>query len=114
MATTWKEDETMKLIELWGDGAIQAMLEGSRRNKDIFVRISRSMVENGYEKTGDQCSSKIKKLRLAYKKNKDKKGKTGTENIDWKYYEAMDSVLGYKPATQPPVIVDSSAETEDV
>ena len=26
----------------------------------------------------------------------------------------MDSVLGHKPATQPPVIVDSSAETEDV
>ena len=30
----------LKLIEVWGDGAIQAMLEGSRRNKDTFLRIS--------------------------------------------------------------------------
>ena len=61
------------LIEWWGDGAIQAMLEGSRRNKDVFLRISQSMGKAGYEKTGDQCSCKIKKLRLEYRKIKDKK-----------------------------------------
>ena len=26
----------------------------------------------------------------------------------WKYFEAMDSILGHKPATQPPVLVESS------
>ena len=54
------------LIKLWGDDAIQAMLEVSQRNKDIFVRISQGMNEDGYNKNGEQCSSKIKKLRLEY------------------------------------------------
>ena len=27
------EEETIKLSEIWREGAIQAMLEGSRRNK---------------------------------------------------------------------------------
>ena len=114
MATNWKEDETLKLIELWGDGAIQAMLEGSRRNKDVFLRISRSMGEAGYEKTGDQCSCKIKKLRLEYRKIKDKKGKTGTDYKEWKYFEVMDSALGHKAATQPPIVVESSENVTTV
>ena len=31
------------------------MLEGSKRNKDIFNKISRQMEAAGYEKTADQC-----------------------------------------------------------
>ena len=26
----WTDEETLKLVEIWGDDAIQAMLEGSR------------------------------------------------------------------------------------
>ena len=114
MATSWNKEETLKLIELWGDDAIQAMLEGSWRSKDIFVRISQGMNEAGYNKNGEQCSSKIKKLRLEYRKIKDKRGKTGTSYKDWKYFDPLDSILGHKPATQPPVVVESSAETESL
>lgn len=110
MASTWSEEETLKLIEVWGEGAIQAMLEGSKRNKGIFVRISQTMEASGYQKTGEQCNTKIKKLRFEYKKIKDKKGKTGEGLKCWKYFEAMDSILGHKPATQPPVLVESSHE----
>ena len=110
MASTWSEEETLKLIEVWGEGAIQAMLEGCKRNKDIFVKISRTMEASGYQKTGEQCNTKIKKLRFEYKKIKDKKGKTGEGLKCWKYFEAMDSILGHKPATQPPVLVESSHE----
>ena len=57
----------MKLIEIWSEDAIQAMLEGSRRNREIFIRISKEMENCGFCKSGDQCSCKIKKLRFEYK-----------------------------------------------
>ena len=38
---TWTEEETTKLIEIWSEDAIQAMLEGSRRNREIFIRIKK-------------------------------------------------------------------------
>lgn len=107
MASTWSEEETLKLIEVWGEGAIQAMLECSKRNKDIFVRISRTMEASRYQETGEQCNTKIKKLRFEYKKIKDK---TREGLKCWKYFEAMDSILGHKPATQPPILVESSHE----
>ena len=61
----------------------------------------------GYEKTADQCNSKICKLKLEYRKMKDTRKKTGTGRKDWRYFEEMDAVLGHKPATQPPVVVES-------
>ena len=109
MATVWSDAETLKLIEVWGEDTIQAMLEGSKRNKDIYKKIAREMEAAGYAKTGEQCNGKIKKLRLEYKKMKDKRGKTGTGRKDWKFFDAMDSVLGHKPATQPPVMIESGA-----
>ena len=103
----WSDEETLKLIEIWGEDTIQAMLEGSKRNKDVFNKISRRMEAAGYEKTADQCNSKIRKLKLEYRKIKDTRKKTGTGRKDWKYFEEMDAILGHKPATQPPVVVES-------
>ena len=112
LSTCWSDKETVKLIEIWGDGKIQAMLEGSRRNKDTFVRISKEMSEAGFEKTGEQCSSKIKKLRCEYKKIKDKRGKTGEEYKCWKFFEHIDGVLGHKPATRPSIVVESTQSSD--
>ena len=107
MATQWSDEETLKLIDIWSEDCIQAMLEGARRNKDVFIKISKEMEMAGFKKTADQCSSKIKKLRFEYRKIKDKNGKTGRGRSAWKFYEAMDQVLGHKPATQPPVLIES-------
>ena len=32
---TWSDPETFKLIEIWGEDAIQAQLEGCRKNKEV-------------------------------------------------------------------------------
>ena len=40
IAAAWSKEETLKLIEIWGNGAIQAQLEGSRRNQKVYDRIT--------------------------------------------------------------------------
>ena len=110
----WSEEETLKLIEIWGESTIQAMLEGARRNKDVFIKIAHEMEAAGYTKSGDQCSNKIKKLRFEYRKVKDKNGKTGEGRSNWRYYDAMNAILGDKPATCPPVVVESGCSSHPV
>lgn len=112
---TWSKVETMKLIEVWGEESIQSQLEGCSRNKHIYEKISKKLEEAGYERTGIQCRDKVKKLRQEYKKIKDKMTKTGEEGkkrlIDsWDYYEPLDAILGNRPATKPPVVIDSAAD----
>ena len=92
----------------WSEDSIQAMLEGSKRNKDVYRKISQEMEAAGFSNTSEQCNSKMKKLCYEYKKIKDNHGKTGKGRKDWKYYNAMDDVLGHRPATQPSITVESS------
>ena len=103
----WSDEETFKLIELWGDDRIQAQLEGCKRNKEVYKKIARGMVEAGHEKTAEQCREKAKKLKAEYRKVKDSQNKSGAGRKSWKYLDAMDAVLGDKPATRPQVIVDT-------
>ena len=54
-----------------------------------------------------QCREKIKKLRAEYKKVKDNNNQTGNNRKTCKFLEKLDNVLGSKPATRPPILVDS-------
>ena len=47
-------------------------------------------------------------MKGEYKKIKDKHGKTGEERSNWDYFDAMDSILGTRPATKPPIVIDTS------
>ena len=56
---------------------IQTLLESAKRNKPIFERIAKEMNKAGYNKTAEQCTEKIKKLKLKYKKIKDAQQTSG-------------------------------------
>ena len=100
MASDLCDEETFKLISVWGEDAIQAMLEGCRRNKECFEKISKQMNAAGYVKTAEQCSNEVKKLKDEYRKIKDKHGKTGEGRSNWKFLKALENVLGEKPTTR--------------
>lgn len=108
--TAWTDEETTKLIEIWGEEEIQVQLEGCKRNIHIYQKIAKELGDVGYERTAVQCREKIKKLRSEYKKIKDNNDETGRKRKGWRYYDAINDVLGCKPATQPPVLVDTLAE----
>ena len=71
------DDEVFKLIEIWNEDGIQEQLEGSKRNKHVYEKLCTQLRGAGYVRTGEQCRSKVKKLRQQYKKIKDNNGMTG-------------------------------------
>ena len=110
----WSKEETLKLISIWNDDTVQAQLEGCRRNSDVYRKIAKELTEMGYTRTLEQCRDKMKKLKAKYKKVKDKRSKTGQVRYpEWNFFDAMDNVLGHKPATQPPAVVDSGNYLDD-
>ena len=54
----WGDNVTC-LIMLWSDDAVQAKLEGCKKNRDVFKRISKDMREAGFDRSGVQCHDKI-------------------------------------------------------
>lgn len=107
-AVAWTDEETLKLIELWSEETIQVQLEGCKRNMHVYQKISRELGVAGYERTAIQCRDKLKKLRAEYKKVKDNNDETGRRRKKFKFYDELNEVLGCKPATCPPVVIDTS------
>ena len=48
MTSSWTDDETFHLIDVWGDETIQALLEGCTRNRHVYEKIARELEEAGY------------------------------------------------------------------
>ena len=49
MASTcvWGKNETLKLIEIWGEDNVQQQLEECHRNREVYTRIARRMNDCG-------------------------------------------------------------------
>ena len=96
----WSKEETFKLISIWSKDNIQWQLEGCKRNRDVWTKVSREMTLAGYRRSYEQCHEKMKKLRTEYKKVSDKRKETGQGSYpEWDYYDVMSDVLEHKPST---------------
>ena len=112
-SSSWKDEEVYKLIKLWGEDTIQAQLEGCKHNREVYEKIAKAMKEAGYNKNTEQCREKAKKLKAEYRKVRDKNKQTGNKRKTWKFMEALDEVLGDRPATKPPIVIDTSSENQE-
>ena len=68
MSGSWSTEETRTLISIWGDESVQSRLDSAHRNRHIFEQIARELSEKGYEKTWQQCRTKMKNLTQKYRK----------------------------------------------
>ena len=58
----WTTEETGVLVIIWRQANVQSELDGVARNKTVFEKIAKEMAELGYERTWQQCRTKIKNL----------------------------------------------------
>ena len=75
MAVNWSDSETFKLIELhvWSEEGILEKLEGSKRNKHFYTRLSSELEKHEKHrivKSGEQCRGKVKKLRQEIRRSR--------------------------------------------
>ena len=106
---SWGENETKTLIAVWGDEKIQAELGGRMRTKQVFEKIGQRMKSKKYGRDTEQCKTKIKNLKKAYMNVKDNNSKSGNNKVTCPFFEELDAVLGHRPASAPPLILDASA-----
>ena len=81
MSANWTDREVFCLMDCWSEEQIQEQVEGSRHKKHTYDKLSHKLAEHDIEKTGEQCRTKVKKLRQEYKKIKDNHNLTGHGRI---------------------------------
>jgi GTP cyclohydrolase I len=63
---SWTHDETVLLIELWGDDHVQQQLDTTpKRNIDIFRRVCQDIKDRlpEFSRSVEDCRARIKRLK---------------------------------------------------
>ncbi|XP_049423152.1 uncharacterized protein LOC125883072 isoform X1 [Epinephelus fuscoguttatus] len=100
----WFPDEVQVLMTLWAQPNIQKQLLTSATSNQVFMYLSSELALVGFNKTPQQCSLKVDKLKEEYRRMK-KAEPCGEVRNDW--FAILDSVLG--PRGETFTEVDSSA-----
>ena len=109
--TMRQDEEVNALLAVWGEEDIQAKLDGVTRNIKVLEAIAQRLHDFGFEgRTAVQCREKIKKLKGDYRKIKAHNNKSGRNCKTSKYMEQLDSILGHRPATESPVVLQSTQQ----
>ena len=114
----WTNEDVKALISVWPEANIQQQLDGSVRNASVFQEISKRLHEAGVEKDWEQCRAKVKNLKtlykkVKYKKVKDSNGRSRRGRKSCQFFDNLDAILGSRPATQPPIVVESLDNSKD-
>uniref|UniRef100_A0A3B5MFW6 Myb-like domain-containing protein n=1 Tax=Xiphophorus couchianus TaxID=32473 RepID=A0A3B5MFW6_9TELE len=109
----WSDKETIILLEVWGDPQMQQCLRRYPHNGHIFTEVSEKLNANGYSRTPEQCHTRIKRLKAAYRQCKENMSSSGTDRVDFKFYDLLEQILDKQPSTSSTIITDSIEISED-
>lgn len=70
---SWSDEETLALMDIWGEAEVQRALRGFVHNGHVYADISERMHDLGYTKTPDQCRWKVRSLRNNFRQCYDRK-----------------------------------------
>ena len=108
---TWSDNDVKTLIAIWGERKVQEELDGSVRNRTVYVNIAKKMNDLGYDRDWQQCKVKIN-IKKSYREVKDHNGETGQSRKSCKHYKELDEILEHRPASVPAVLLDTGCTSQ--
>jgi hypothetical protein len=101
---SWTRDETILLIEQWGDDHAQQQLDTTpKRNVDIFRRVCQDIKDRlpEFSRSAEDCRARIKRLKTQYFQIKRQNKKSGGKRKTFTYFERLDELLGARTSVNP-------------
>ncbi|XP_061476091.1 uncharacterized protein LOC133381247 isoform X2 [Rhineura floridana] len=99
---SWRHQEILDLLDIWGEPKIQEQLRASHRNIEAFEIIARKMSCRGHGRNAVECRSKTKCMRLEYQRVVNHNSRTGRHTATCPYYAKLHSILHNGDATVRP------------
>lgn len=102
--SAWTDDETEYLMEVWAKQAEINKQKGGEESvtcAPVYRLISKTMAEQGWEKTWEQCKTRIHTLKRAYKITKDEIAE-GCQTITYcRHFDKLEIICYDNPQITP-------------
>lgn len=87
------------MLSVWSERAIRKQLQGTLRNKGIFIYIAKRLQELGVCRDWKQCRAKYKNLKYEYRTVK-YAHTSGDATKTMKFFRDLDAILRSEPVPQ--------------
>ena len=67
MTAGWTTEGTGALVSVLGQANVESELDGVARNNTVFKKIAKEIAELGFERTWQQCQTKVKNLTQKFR-----------------------------------------------
>lgn len=107
---SWSEEETQCLLDIWSDEFISTQLSTTHKNSKVYAEFARRLVEQGFNRSGEQCRVKAKRLRSHYMRVRRALEETGddcAEKEKFQWFDQLDKILGLKGVDDTVDVVES-------
>lgn len=93
----WREHEIVELLSIRGLEEIRRQITGTTRDSVVYNRVKKLLQERGINRTHMQVITKLKSLRRQYYAHHREKTLSGTDRVDWFFYELCHQAFGDSP-----------------
>ena len=90
----WSDVELGTFLDIWASQEIQNKLDGTVRNKAVFLVLTAMMNERGFIRTSKELQNKIKNLKRDYKKTIDHNKRSGVNLKTLPHMDKLDNIIG--------------------
>lgn len=111
--TAWSDDETEYLLEIWARQVEVAKDQGGEEGVTcaaVYRFISREMIKKNYDKTWEQCKTRIHTLKRAYKITKDEISSGATTITYCRHFDKLRIICGDNPEISPGILAATLEE----
>lgn len=90
----WQNHEIMELLTIRGLEEIRGNITGTTRDSLVYNRMRKLLQDRGIHRTHMQLINKLKSLRRQYYAHHREKLLSGTDRVDWLFYELCHRAFG--------------------
>jgi hypothetical protein len=105
----WANEEIDALIDVWRAEDIEGQLAGLHRNLPVYARVAELLAIKGYDRSHEQCRTKMKHLRGEYMKDNNINGRSGHSRLGSRVFDLLEDILRHQPIANPEQIVATAA-----
>ncbi|XP_067667654.1 uncharacterized protein [Haliotis asinina] len=105
---SWTDAETLALFSAWQELHVEENLDDPHKNNsNIYKSVSAALEDCGFEKSAEQCKTKMHTLKRSYRSCKAKMNKSGSGRSTCKFFDKMQEIFGNRPASSPVKVIES-------
>ncbi|KAG9348872.1 hypothetical protein JZ751_029189 [Albula glossodonta] len=90
----WLDWETRELLQIRAEEEINARMSGTVRDAAVYATIAEMLAERGIVRSKKQVQSKLKCMKLQFKKMSHRSNRNGRDGKEWPFLRLCDAIWG--------------------